>query len=152
MPPLQFGQWHSWHRRGQIVGRTNPGIYAYSVTLKSLEGTQVDWIDVSYIGKSVGKGGMNTRWSELHRCITGGAGNGPGKRMYAAFGIYSKWSLNLFVAALPIDGTWMDLRAEDTLKFGWVAYLEYEAISEFGKKAHKRRPYYNTSLMLSDRK
>lgn len=143
VPELVFTKWYAWGNRKLIAHRTNPGIYVYAISAKDLEGTEVDWIDVSYIGKAWNQGGMSSRWSEVDRCIRGGAGKRPGSAMFKHLGNYSNWPQRLFVSAMPVDCSWADLTPEHTLKFAWIAYLEIEAIVEFGKRTRERRPHFN---------
>jgi hypothetical protein len=146
IPELQFGSWQPWAQRKSTVKGYLPGVYVISITNKELTGQPVDWADVSYIGMTRSQSGLAGRWKQFDDAIRKPTGmHSGGNSVFATFGPYEGWKERLFVAAMPIEcNTWKP-SVDDTLKMGWIGYLEYEAFAKYREHCKDRalRPRFN---------
>jgi hypothetical protein len=72
LPGLRFSKWPRWESRRDIRGTNYPGVYVIAISRKNLAGMAVDWKDISYIGMTNSKLGLDGRWQQFHRSIWGG--------------------------------------------------------------------------------
>ena len=144
IPALRFSSWYAWKNRREIPGCNYPGVYVIAITRRKLAGCRVDWKDVSYIGMSKSKNGLNGRWSQFQNSIHGRDGHSGGWTIYKKLGHYNRWKRKLFVAAMPVKCNPHKQTPTDLRLMGWVVYLEYEARSVFCQRSPKRgKPRYN---------
>lgn len=144
---LNFGRWTIWEKRNDIENNRSPGIYIIAITNKDLENRKFRWEDVSYIGMTHAKNGLCGRWNQFDQAIKGNGGHSGGNTIERKLGNYEKWKKksHLYVCCMAIKcnvdkGT---RKADDLIKMGAIAFLEYRALAQF-KKATGREPEYNT--------
>jgi hypothetical protein len=143
IPALQFSNWYHWNRRSEFPDNKFPGVYLISVTSRSdLHGLSIGWKLVSYIGMTIAKGGLSSRWRQFDRAIRGGIGHSGGRAVYQEMGPYPESGYNVYVAARVIECNQQFPSEKDYLKMGWVAFYEFEAFSMYHKKVGGH-PRYN---------
>lgn len=144
-PKLIFSKWYTWKGRNNFPDIKYPGVYMIAITDKNLSGTKPNFKDVKYIGMTNSQGGLCSRWNQFFRSIRGNRGHSGGNTIFSALGHYLKWNQNLFVCGMSIkcNTTKSSRTPNDLIRMGWVAFLEYEAISKFKKEIGKE-PKYNT--------
>lgn len=145
-PRLKFSKWYKWEDRNNFPGKDLPGVYMISVTNKKLEGEKVKFEDVVYVGMSNAKRGLTNRLYQLHKAIQGHrGGHSGGMSIYDEMGDYSTWRKKAYFCVISIECN-VDKNnnrtPSDLIKMGWVAFLEYEALSKF-LKIMGREPEYN---------
>jgi hypothetical protein len=145
LPKLELGCWHAWNTRASIPNSKLPGVYAIAVTMEDLDHHPVLWADVSYIGMTRSSGGLASRWRQFDKAIRESAYHSGGNTIRQQLGVYESWTHKLFVAAMAVECQPYELTPDDTLKLGWVGYLEYEAFAEFRRHSGsaRRRPPFN---------
>jgi len=140
---LQLSSWYKWTNRLDYPLRKYPGVYCISITEKeNLEGTNVGWGDVVYIGMTNSRGGLQSRWRQFHNSITGKYGHSGGNTIFKRLGHFDTWQLYLYVAAMGKKVNTADPSADEYRKMGMVAYLEYEAFAQYFE-AVGGHPKYN---------
>lgn len=146
MPGLLFSPWIEWSQRDRYPQVNCPGVYAISITDNlNLLGESVRWDDVVYIGMTNARGGLRSRWKQFDNSIVGGYGHSGGIRVRKEVGSNygtPEWTARVYVAALPIECNIGNPNAQDYIAMGQVAYLEYQALSEFFKEK-KDLPLFN---------
>ena len=142
IPKLRFTRWFPWAKRREIPRCRSPGVYVLAVTRRNLEQMPVSLADVSYVGMSRNRGGLEARWAQCHNSLHGRAGHSGGSTIYKHLGRYDRWKTKLFVAAMPIDCDPRAASAKDLIRMGWITFLEYEARALF-HRLRKARPRYN---------
>lgn len=151
IPKLSYSVWHLWEERNTILGARDPGVYLIAISDKSLAGENPEYTDVCYIGMTNSQERLKGRWAQFAQEIqrTRPRREKPsvhsgGSSVFRKLGHYDKWSQQLFVSAMPIICDTKRRDSEDLLKMGQVAFLEYEAFSEYYKAMpHQRKPPYN---------
>lgn len=145
MPKLELSCWHVWDDRSSIANSNFPGVYVIAVTEKDLRHLPVQWPDVAYIGMTQSSSGLINRWRQFDKAIRERAQHSGGNTIREMFGAYESWTQKLFAAAMGVEIDWLERTPEDTLKLGWVSYLEYEAFAEFRRHSGsgRRRPAFN---------
>lgn len=145
MPRLELSCWHAWDDRQSIANSGFPGIYVIAVTTKDLHHLPVHWTDVSYIGMTQSSNGLVNRWRQFNKAIRESAYHSGGNSIREQLGTYESWTQKLFVAAMAVEIDWLERTPDDTLKLGWVSYLEYEAFAEFRRHSgsSRMRPPFN---------
>lgn len=144
-PELKFSNWYKWEDRNSFPDKTCPGVYMISITDKNLEGKEPAFEDVVYVGMTNSQGGLQSRWNQFNNSINGKSGHSGGNTINTSLGNYSLWTKKLFVCAMSVECTTLknNRTCEDLIKMGWVAFLEYEALSKF-KEHEGKEPVYNT--------
>ena len=152
---VSYGKWCAWKDRFQLENITMPGIYAIIRTHDDYTGKAFCWTDpVSYIGMSVSKGGLAKRLYQFQRSVTGNIGHSGGNSIKKDFnestiGFYDlenqQWSdgNRLFVCIQPVIINLEDKFPEQLIKKGYVANLEYLALSKFAALNDNELPKYN---------
>ncbi len=143
-PKLIFSRWYAWNDRDKFHDRKYPGVYMIAITRNNLGGKKPNFKDVVYIGMTNSQGGLYSRWGQFFHSIKGNNGHSGGNTIFSALGHYSKWNKKLFVCGMSIkcNTTKSSRTSPDLIKMGWVAFLEYEALSKF-KKEMGEEPKYN---------
>ena len=132
LPKLTFSPWYQWKNRSAYPLRDYPGVYLISITVKpDLEGRDPAFEDVVYIGMTNSRQGLKGRWQQFANAIGGKRGHSGGNTIFAHHGHYTTWQTYLYVAAMGIRCNVHSPTAEDYLKMGWIAYLEYEAFAHY---------------------
>ena len=144
-PKLQFCPWMRWEERKHYPQRKLPGVYMLAIINKPLNGKTPRFEDVKYIGMTNAKGGLISRWNQFNNSIHGKFGHSGGKSVFKDLKNYKTWKEKLFVCALPVKcSVSKDIRTpQDLIKMGWIAFLEYEALSKY-RELFKEEPKYNT--------
>ena len=144
-PKLKFSRWIKWENRSKFTNRQWPGVYILAITNKNLENKKPNFRDVVYIGMTNSHGGLISRWNQFDNSIHNKPGHSGGKTVFRDLGNYKNWKRKLFVCALPVKcNVFKDKRTpEDLIQMGWIAFLEYEALSKY-KKLIGKEPKYNT--------
>lgn len=144
IPEPEFSPWFNWEDRRNYEQCDLPGIYLLSITEnQNLAGEAPAWGDVSYIGMTRSRGGLANRWFQFDQTIRGKRGHSGGKTVRKQLGLYGSWTQLLYVAAFAIECNTKSPEAADYLRIGWIAFLEYEALSRF-REAMGTHPRYNT--------
>lgn len=141
IPELNFSCWYAWENRNQYSLINFPGVYQISISNKELEGTVPSFSDVVYIGMTKHQS-LSSRLGQFNNSIMGGEGHGPAKRIYRNKGNYENWTEGLYVSAIGIECNVNDPQADDYLKMGQIAFLEYEAFAKFNNELGGH-PKYN---------
>lgn len=146
IPILEFTRWHRWENRNSIADSQYPGVYVLAITNQDLEGLEVEYDQVCYIGMSNSKKGLKGRWGQFAQAIKGNRGrHSGGDTTFRHLGPYNTWDNKLFVAACPILCDPDNYSPVDIRNMGIVAYLEYEAFAQFSEKhPDLDKPKYNT--------
>ena len=146
IPELKFTPWQRWESRSSIENAKFPGVYVLAITEKELEGAEVEYKDVCYIGMSNSKKGLLGRWDQFRQAIKGVKGrHSGGDTVFRYLKDFDKWQYRLYVAACPIACDIESRKPEDLRLMGIVAYLEYEAFAQFSEKHDElNKPKYNT--------
>ena len=144
-PTLKFSAWIPWEDRHQYECRHMPSVYLLAISSKNLKGWSASYADTSYIGMTTARGGLISRWNQFDRSIQGKEGHSGGITIYRDLGNYKRWKRKLFVAAHPMQcNMHKNTRtANDLVRMGWVAFLEYKALAEY-RKLMGKEPKYNT--------
>lgn len=144
LPELSFSPWKHWAERKEIQNSEYPGIYLISISKKDLLGQYPEYKDVVYIGMTNSKQGLRGRWNQFHNSISGKRGHSGGNTVFKELGYYQEWKESLYVSAMPIICNTVSPDENDLLKMGWVAYLEYEAFSQYYESENEsNKPKYN---------
>jgi hypothetical protein len=150
IPELHFSSWYAWKNRQHYPLKQFPGVYLTAITDKpDLEGQEVSYEDVVYIGMTNSHGGLISRWGQFYNAISGKdpAFHSGGKSVYKARGPYISWQDHLYVAAMGVECNVIKPTDADYVRMGWVAYLEYEAFAQYylwGISRGKSHPIFNT--------
>ena len=145
MPKLSYSPWVPWEERNRIDSSKYPGIYLIAISTKDLSGLSPSYKDVVYIGITNSKQGLKGRWQQFFNSIRGKSGHSGGNTVYRHLGHYDNWPKKLFVSSMPIECNTETPDQTDLIKMGWVAFLEYEAFSEFYSEMPKnKKPKFNT--------
>ena len=148
MPELRFSPWYDWRNRERYPLKQFPGVYVIAITHKpDLEGQEVSYEDVAYIGMTNSRGGLISRWGQFYNAISGKEGHSGGKSVYKTRGSYVSWHDHLYVAAMGVRCNVTDPTDADYIRMGWVAYLEYEAFAQYyvwWLSRGKNHPEFNT--------
>ena len=86
LPELSFTQWAPWNERNKIKAAEYPGVFLIAITKKNLTGKIPEYKDVSYIGMTRSKNGLNNRWAQFHRAINGNRGHSGGRKIHTCLG------------------------------------------------------------------
>ncbi len=135
-PVARYSKWHIWEEREEIAECDMPGVYLIAESSKNLDGQHADpsFGDIIYIGMTVSKGGLKSRWRQFARAAKGKGGHSGGKSLFAKNQSREvNWN-NIYIAALPVQCDTNKPKPEDFIKMGWLAYLEYAAFSRFNRK------------------
>ncbi len=143
-PRLRFSRWYAWNRRDEYLHVHRPGVYIIYITKRPrLHLKKSDLYKASYIGMTVSKGGLRSRWRQFDRAVRGLGGHSGGNAIYKEKGNYKKWTESLYVAALSVDIRVSQPRPSDYREMGKAAYLEYDALARYFRR-HGKLPPFNT--------
>ncbi|NQT63424.1 MAG: hypothetical protein HQ556_10740 [Candidatus Marinimicrobia bacterium] len=116
-----------------------------AISSKNLVGHQPLYEDVSYIGMTNAYKGLQGRWYQFYQSIRGKSGHSGGNTVYDKLGHYDTWTEILYVCALPVICNPVYPSAQDFIKMGIVAFLEYDAFAAFMKAVpEQKKPRFNT--------
>ena len=144
-PMLKFSKWFIWEDRKKFPNKTFPGVYMISITNRDLKRREPEYGDVVYIGETKSLKGLSGRWSQLNQAINGKGGHSGGNTIHSHLGNFNTWTKKLFVCGMAVKcNVKKDTRTpNDLIIMGWIAFLEYEAMSNYKNKIN-REPKYNT--------
>ena len=147
IPKLTFSHWVPWSKRKDMENNHFPGVYLIAISIEELAGKEPRYKDVSYIGMTNAKKGLYSRWSQFNNSIHGKTGHSGGSTIYKELGHYNSWpkGLKLYVSSMPVPCNTSLPNKDDLLRMGCVAYLEYNAFSEFMANTNtlSNKPMYN---------
>jgi hypothetical protein len=132
MPEPRFSDWYRWSDRTKFPDKKYPGVYIISISPREdLAGSPPLFSDVCYIGMTAARGGLASRWRQFFHTVQGGRSQHSGaKTIFLEKGAYEQWREHLYVAAFAVPCEIVSPTADDYVKMGWVAFMEYEAFAD----------------------
>ena len=152
MKTLPFSDWFAWNERAGIPGKKFPGIYAIVISKKNISGGKFTWRkDISYIGMTNSKGGLNARLNQFDAVLKERSGHGGAERFRYDYEDGKKLASLLYVSVIPFECDVLSREPADLLIMGSVAMAEYEAWAENSGRYHVL-PKYNEKARSPKRK
>lgn len=135
----RFSKWHPWQDRGDISGKTCPGVYVVAISKIDLSGKNFIWMkEIVYVGVTNSVGGLIGRLGNFDETISGRRlHHGGADRVRYKHRNYSSLKKQLFVSIAPFK---CDVRSNlpaDLKIMGKVVEFEYLCFAQYAQKFGK---------------